>query len=745
MPVARISRREFLARTGRAGGLVVAIGLGAGCSRESGHVPTADSDGLQANLYVNVRRDGGVEIVCHRSEMGQGIRTSLAQVIADELEADWERIELRQAQGDERYASQNTDGSTSIRTQFDVLRTAGATARDLLIAAAASTWDVPAAECIARAHAVHHAASGRSAAYGELVDVAAGLPLPDTATFKDAADYRYIGKPMRSIDAMALTTGTAVYGIDATVPGMLYASIERSPVLGGSVADLDDTAAREVAGVVDVIRMPATTSPPVYNILNGVAVLATNTWAAEQGRKALQIEWQSGDNASYDSDAYRERLIETVRRPGTVVLNRGDADIDTPSVHEAVYYAPHLGHAPMEPPAALAVVEGGRCEVWACTQHPVQAQRTVAATLGIDVDDVTVNVTLLGGAFGRKSKPDFIAEAAYLARESGQPVRVTWTREDDLRHGYLHSVSAQYYRAGQDEDGRTVSWLQRSAFPSITSTFAADVARPGNDSFDLGATDAPWDVPNRRIEAGEARAHVRIGWLRSVYNIFHAFGASSFVDELAHVKGQEPKAHLLDMIGPDRRIDPTEFDASYGNYSQPLEQHPIDTGRLRAVIEKVAELADWGRELPPGRGLGIAAHRSFLSYVGVVAEVTVDDAGKLQVDRIWSVIDAGRVVNPDRVRAQLEGAAIFGMSLAIHGELTASGGAVVQGNFDRYPVIRMNEAPATIDTFIMPSDAPPGGVGEPGVPPVAPAICNALFAATGERVRDLPLRNAGYA
>jgi isoquinoline 1-oxidoreductase beta subunit len=743
----KISRREFMKRTGQAGGgLVFALTFASACQPNEVAVgPAAKATASVApNVYVNIRNDGIVEIYCHRSEMGQGIRTSLPQVIADELEADWDKVEVIQAIGHEKYGDQNTDGSTSIRNHFDLLRNAGATGRDMMIAAAAVMWAVPADECVAREHAVHHEGSGKSAGYGELVETANGMPQPESAEFKAREDYRYIGKPMDTIDGLDFTTGRAKYGTDTVLPNMLYASIERCPAFGGTVTSFDDAAARAVAGVLNVIRMPEPTSPPLFNIQGGIAVLAENTWSASEGRKALQIQWDRGVNAEHESQAYKEDLIASASAPGATVLTRGDADSETHSQHEAIYYTPYLAQAPMEPPAATAIVnEDGSCEVWAATQDPQTARATVAETLGIEKEQVTMNVTLLGGGFGRKSKPDFIAEAAWLARETGRPVMVAWSREDDIRHGYFHSVSAQYFRAGMDADGTTQSWLQRSSFPSIASTFAPDVTGPSGFELDLGLLDAPWNVPNMRIETCDAKAHLRIGWLRSVCNVFHAFGACSFVDELAHTKGQDPKEHLLEMIGPARKIDPANDEAKYTNYGHDLAKHPVDTGRLSAVAEKVADMASWGRELPEGHGLGIAVHRSFVSYVAAVAEVSVDEQGKLIVHELWIAIDAGIVVNPDRVHSQLEGAGIFGMSLALHGEITTENGGVVEGNFDTYPMIRMSEAPAEIHSHIMESDAPPGGVGEPCVPPVAPAIVNAYFAASGKRVRELPLRNAG--
>ena len=741
----KISRREFLQRTGIAGGgLVFAVTLTSGCQ------PSATSDGAASvapNVYVNIRDDNVVEIYCHRSEMGQGIRTSLPQVIADELEADWDRIELLQAPGDEKYGDQNTDGSTSIRKHFDVLRTAGASARETLIAAAAATWGVPAAELVAREHAVHHETSGRSASYGELVAAAAEIEVPEELTFKDSADYRYIGEPMDLIDGFDMTTGAAMYGTDTVLPGMLHASIERCPVVGGTVKSLDDSAVLSVAGVEQVIRMPDGTSPPFYNPLGGVAVLASNSWSAQRGREALAIEWDKGLNADYDSETYRNQLVETSHTDGKTVLNRGDINAafeSAASLHEADYYAPHLSHAPMEPPAATAMMhDDGGCEVWTCSQDPQSVQDTIAGLLGIEKSQVRVNVTLLGGAFGRKSKADFSAEAAWLAKETGRPVKVTWSREDDIRHGYYHSVSAQYLKAGLDSEGNTKAWLHRSVFPSISSTFSAEATGPGGFELGLGMIDNPFAIPNMRLESGDAKAHVRIGWLRSVCNVYHAFAVCGFADELAHLAGEDPREYLLRLAGPPRMVNPADDGAEYANYGQGLETHPIDTGRYAAVVEKVAAMAGWGRELPDGHGLGIAVHRSFLSTVGTVAEVRVDSAGKLHVEELWTTIDAGLVVNPDRVASQMEGAGIFGMSLALHGEITAKEGGIVQGNYDTYPVIRMSEAPKAIHAHIMDVDAPPGGVGEPGVPPVAPAIVNAYFAATGKRIRELPLRKAG--
>ena len=743
--VSRINRRDFLRTTGYAGGgLIIGTSLAA-CSQSA---KLAGGD-FAPNVYVHLKENGDVDIVCHRSEMGQGIRTGLPQVIADEMEADWDRINVLQATGDKKYGDQNTDGSTSIRNHFDMLRNAGATAKYMLVAAAAAHWDVAVEECEARDHAVHHAASGQSLGYGELAGEAALIAVPENVEFKSPSDYRYIGKPMDLLDGRDLTTGAGMFGIDTVLPGMLYASIERCPAVGGTVVSVDDAAARAIAGVVDVLRLADVTAPWVFKPLGGVAVVAKDTWSAMKGREALNVEWDMGANAEYDSKSYRESLTTAAKNAGNVMLNRGDVDsafVDAEKTMQASYYAPHLSQAPMEPPAATAVIrEDGSCEAWACTQDPQTAQGVVAGILGLEPEQVTINVTLLGGGFGRKSKPDFIAEAAWLAKETGKPVKVTWSREDDIRHGYLHAVSSQYLKAGLDSEGNAVGWMHRTAFPSIMQTFDPSVEGPAPMELGLGFIDNPYNVPNMRLESGKAKAHLRIGWLRSVCNVYHAFASCCFADELAQLAGKDSKDFLIDLIGPDRHVNPADDGAEYGNYGLDISDHPIDTARFKAVLEKAASMADWGRAMPEGRGLGIAVHRSFLAYVASVAEVSVDAEGNPRVEELWSVIDAGTVVNPDRVRSQLEGAGIFGMSLALHGEITAEGGAVVQGNFDTYPVVRMNESPTAINVHVMESGAKPGGVGEPGVPPVAPAICNAIFAATGKRVRELPLRNVNLA
>jgi isoquinoline 1-oxidoreductase beta subunit len=740
-----MSRRAFLRGLLGAGGLVLGVQLlGPTVVLADGEEGDEGEASWAPSAWLAIAPDGAVTIWAHRSEMGTGIRTSLPMVVAEELEADWERVEIVQAPGDEAtYGSQNTDGSRSVRKFFQVMRVAGATARTMLEQAAALTWGVQVAECKAQNHLVVHVPSGRTLAFGALVENAKHIPVPqpETLTYKPREAYRYVGKPVPITDLRAIVDGSAVFGMDASVPGMKLAAIARCPVLGGGPKSVDSKAAEALPGVEGVVTLAPFSPPHGFQALGGVAVIASNTWAALKGRDLLEIEWELGDNASYDSSAFRETLLETAAKPGAVIREHGDvatAMKTAATVHTADYYVPHLAHASMEPPCAVATTTADACEVWAPTQHPQAARDTLAQVLKLPVEQVTVHVTLLGGGFGRKSKPDYIVEAALLSREVGAPVKVVWSREDDIRHDYFHTVAAVRMQAGLDKGGQPNAWLQRTVFPTIFSTFAAGANQGSPMELGMGFTDVPYDVPNLRCEVGQADAHVRIGWLRSVAHIYHAFAISSFVDELAHLAGKDPRGYHQQLLGADRHIALGEG-VAYDNHSEPLEKYPIDTARLRAVTDLVAEKAGWGRDLPAGHGLGIAAHRSFLSYVAVVAEVAVDDAGALTIPRVDIALDCGLVVNPDRVRAQMEGCVVFGTSLALMGEITASEGRIRQSNFHDYPVARIHDAPREIHVHLLESDAPPAGVGEPGVPPVAPALTNAIFAATGKRIRRLPI------
>jgi isoquinoline 1-oxidoreductase beta subunit len=735
-----LTRRSFLGSVFSAGAFVLSARLlPMEALASSGAETNAANAAWNPSVYLGIETDGRVIVVAHRSEMGTGIRTALPMIVADELDADWARVKVEQALGDTKYGSQNTDGSCSIRDFADAMRDAGATARMMLEAAAAAKWGVPVAECKAQNHQVAHLPSNRKLGYGELAVLAAQQPVPkkEELKYKPASEYRYIGKDVPMVDRDDICAGRGTFGFDARMPGMVYASIERSPVLGGKLKSFDDQETRKVAGVQQTVVIPGFKPPHGFQALGGVAVIADNTWSAMKGREALKVEWDAGGNASYNSPAYKQALLETVRKPQKVARNVGDVDAEFAKggkTHEAEYYVPHLSHAPMEPPAAVAEFKDGKVVVHAATQNPQAVQDTVAGALGINKKDVQCHVTLLGGGFGRKSKPDYVAEAALLSKAVGKPVKVSWSREDDIRFDYYHTVSAMYVKAAVDDKGKPTAWLQRCAFPTLMSMFSPTANAASGGELGMGWTNLPFDIPNHRAENGPAQNHLRIGWLRSVANIQHAFAIHSFVDELARLAKRDPVEYLLDVLGKARMID-------LGQRSPLAAKYPLDTGRLRNVIELAAERSGWAKKKPAkGRALGIAAHWSFLTYVAAVVEVEVDGTGRVRIPRVDYAVDAGRVINPDRVKAQFEGAAVFGASIALMNEITASAGVVQQSNFHDYQVARINEAPIETRVHLVQSDAPPAGVGEPGVPPIPPAICNAIFAATGKRVRDLPIK-----
>jgi isoquinoline 1-oxidoreductase beta subunit len=733
--IRQVSRRDFL-KTGSV--LVVGVSL-FGCGKEKipGLAKPLTIESWSPDVYVSFDAAGTAFIISHRSEMGQGIRTGLPAVLADEMEADWSRVKVEQATGDAKYGNQNTDGSWSVRGFMQRMREAGATVRLMLEQSAAQQWGVDVAECKASFHTVVHEPSGRVLDYKDLVAGAAELPVPapEFITLKSPDQFRYIGKPLPIVDMHNMTHGAAMYGADTRIPGMKYAAIARPPVVFGRVKSYNADQALAIAGVEQVIELPAAEAPALFQPLGGIAVIASNSWAALRGRDLLSIEWDDGANADYNSVAYKQALLETVRRPGTPLRTEGDpnAALDSAAVTvEAEYYAPLLAHASMEPPAAVASVTADFCEIWAPSQDPQSLIPMAEKVTGLKPEQIRVNVTLLGGAFGRKSKCDFIEEAVLLSKITGTPVLVQWSREDDIRHDYYHSVSAQSLAAGLDGNGAVTSWRHRLAYPSIMSTFDASVNQAGAMEAGMGALNLPYAISNVSVETGEAESKVRIGWLRSVCNIFQSFGVNSFTDEIARARGLDPKDNLLDLLGPDRTLDLSGFGVEL------TENYPFETGRLRQVINLVAEKAGWGRSLPAGHGLGIAAQYSFLSYVAAVVEVAVEADGSWSVPRVDIAIDCGQFVNPDRVRSQQEGAVIFGLSLARDSEITADNGRIVQGNFNDYRVLRIGMTPKT-QVHLVESQAPPAGAGEPGVPPIAPALANAIFAATGKRFRELPL------
>lgn len=732
--IAKVDRRGFLRNVFSAGAVIIGARFA-----PADYASTA----WQPSVFLGLNPDGSVVIVAHRSEMGTGARTALPMLLADELEADWKRVRVEQALGNEKYGSQNTDGSCSVRDFYDTIRDAGATARLMLERAAAAKWKVPAEECQARLHTVVHTKSGKKAGFGELAALAKAQAVPKKAElkWKSPADYRYVGKDFPTLDRDDLCAGRGTFGMDAKVPGMVYASIERSPVYGGKFKSFDDADAKKVKGVLRTATIDAFKPPHNFQAMGGVAVIGDSTWSAIQGRKKLKVDWDLGPHAGYDSDAYKTELRNTARQPGKVVRNIGNVDQAFAAggkTIEAEYYVPLLSHAPMEPPAAIAEWKDGKVTAWANTQNPQAVQEAVAGAMGIKKEDVTCHVTLLGGGFGRKSKPDYVCEAALLSKQVGKPVKVVWTREEDIKFDFYHAVSAMYMKATVDAKGKPTAWLQRSVFPSIGSTFD-HTARYGMPlEMGMGWNDIPYQIANHRAENGPAENHVRIGWMRAVANIYHAFGVHSFADELAAAAGRDRVEYLLDLIGPGEKRDIKPEGMDYWNNGKPIADFPYDTARLRRVLELVAEKSGWGKK----KNLGVAVHRSFLSYVAAVVEVDVDSQGRVKIPAVHIAADAGTIIYPERVLAQFEGAAVFGTSIAMMGEITAKNGRIEQSNFNNYQVARMADAPLKTHVHMVASTEKPAGVGEPGVPPIAPAICNAIFAATGKRVRDLPVRKA---
>jgi len=737
--VQMLDRRGFVGTVLSASALVLGVSIR---PTEASAAPTA----WQPSVYLGFDSDGTIVIMAHRSEMGTSSRTTLPMMLADELEADWKKVRVEQALGDEKYGSQNTDGSCSVRDFGQAMHKAGATARTMFERAAAQKWGCQPGDVAASQSKVVNGKTKQSLTYAELLPIAAKLEVPKEheLRMKTPDQYKLIGKKVPMLDEHNIVMGKATFGMDAKVPGMLYAMVERPPVYGSKVKSFDNTAALQVKGVTQTIELPMFKQPHMFQQLGGVAVLGDSTWAVMQGRKKLKIDWEQSPHDSYSTADEKKSLLASVLKPGKVVRNRGDVDAafaKSAKTHEANYYAPLLSHAPMEPPVAVAEFKDGKLETWCPTQNPQAVQDAVAAALGIKKTDVICHVTLLGGGFGRKSKPDYVVEAALLSKATGKPVKVVWTREDDIKFDYYHTVSGMHMKAGMDADGKLNSWLFRSAFPPIASTFAPGMQYGAEFEVGMGLNELPYDIPNIRGENCPAPNHLRLGWMRAVAHVYHAFGIHSFLDELAVLNNSDYATYVLKALGSDRNVDLSKDGVKPWNNGQSIETFPISTGRLRRVLELAVEQSGYAKKKSTkNHGFGIAAHRSFLSYIASVVEVEVDNNGKVTIPNVWMVADCGTVVNPDRVVSQLEGAAVFGVSVAMLGEISAANGRVQQSNFNDYPVARLSESPRNIHVHIVPSKEPAAGVGEPGVPAVVPALTNAIFAATGKRVRELPVR-----
>ncbi|MGE3231677.1 MAG: molybdopterin cofactor-binding domain-containing protein, partial [Hyphomicrobium sp.] len=757
--IENVSRRKFLGGALAASGFVLAVSVPRAEALEPLKPYPTGGEGMphgygRANdphVYVAIAKDGAVKIIAHRSEMGTGVRTSLPLIVADEMEADWSRVGVVQAPGDEPlYGNQDTDGSRSMRHFIQSMRECGAAMRQMLEQAAAATWGVDVKLCRAKAHFVvlldeTGKETGKKLGFGELAQAAMALPVPprESLLFKTPDEFTYMRKgEAKIVDLRDITMGKAVYGADVRLPGMKFAAMARPGVLGGKIKSFDASAAKAVPGVEAVYEIAGVYDVPrKFAQLGGIAVVADTTFAAMQGRDALQIEWDDGPNASYDTEAFFKAMSATAAEPGKVIRNQGDFDAAlkaAKSTFTGEYHMQHLVQAAMEPLVCVAQIKDGKAELWAPVQSPYGAREDVAKALGLKLEDVTVHVTLLGGGFGRKSKWDFMIEAALISQKlGGAPVLLQWSREDDMRHAFYHTVSVERIDMAFDEAGKATGFRHRTVAPSIISTFAPDSGYQFPIEYGMGFVNTPFDVPNVRCENGQAMAHTRIGWYRSVSNIPRVFAVQSAVCEAAHQLGKDPKDFLIELIGPDRTIDPkaSGYPEDFWNYGDPYPDFPIETGRLVNVVRIAAEKAGWGKTLPKGEGLGIAAHRAWGTYVATVVHTKIADDGTITVPHAVTALDCGFYVNPERIRSQIEGAAVMGMSHALYSGITFKNGAVEQSNFSDYTIATMKNFPKHVEVHIV--EPKPGqhatGIGEPGLPPFAPALANAVFAATGKR------------
>lgn len=720
-----VSRRQFLKGSALGTGLLLGAHL-------PGKAMTSPNGDFSPNAFVHIAPNNTISIIVARSEMGQGVRTSMAMLVAEELDVPMESIKVVQGTGDAKYGDQNTDGSTSVRTQFTTLREAGAAAREMLIAAAAGKWGTEASSLKTK-HGDVMDAKGKRLSYGKLAGAAAALEVPKKPKLKNKDAFKLIGKALTHVDTPDLVMGKGTFGIDVQFENMLVATILRCPVKGGKLKSHNAEKALAVKGVVKVV--PIEPLGPPSNNPGGLAVLAENTWAAIKGRKALIAEWVEGENAKDNSKALRERMTKEIESGmGQPFREEGDVGSAQGTAHSAQYYAPLLAHSPMEKPNATVHIKGDSVEVWTPSQHPQWVRGEVAKTLGLDPAKVTINVTLLGGGFGRKSKPDFSIEAAQVAKASGHdgPVKLVWTREDEIQFGFYRSPSVQKIEVKLADNNMPNAWHHRTCFPSIMSTFqpGAKMAQPWEIA--QSASQVPWEMEHIKVEALPALAPVRIGWMRSVHHTFHSWAINSFVDELATKAGRDPIDYQLAMIGKDR--------VQANNDHEKKDPFKLETGRLSKAIKEVRRISKWdSRKSGKDKAYGFAAQYSFYSYVAMVAEVSMHD-GKPKADRFWVAVDCGTIVNPDTVKAQIEGGIVFGIS-TLMSELTIENGRVQQSNFDTYQMPRHPSAPV-VEISLMDSDARPTGIGEPPVPPVAPAICNAIYAATGKRIYELPIEMA---
>ena len=700
-----VTRRDFLTAGAAAGaGLIIGFNLP--------HRSSSNGDTFSPNAYLRITPDNKVTIVVARSEMGQGVRTALPMILAEELEADWKQIEIEQAGASTLFGDQTTGGSASVRTTWDPMRKAGAAAREMLISAAALTWGVGRATCTAANGAVVHTPTNRRLTFGELASKASTLPIPTDVALKQSKDYKIVGQRLPRLDTPSKVRGQATFGIDFRLPGMKHALLARCPVIGGKVASFNDNESKKVPGVTFVGKIGD----------SAVAVVAGSVWSAMEGRRVLNITWDEGANKDLDDAVIADSLKKAASNKPVSLYAAGDVSKVSGRLISAEYNLPFMAHAPMEPGNCTAHFQGSKCELWAPTQVPQDCRDSVAQAIGLDPDQVKVNVTLMGGGFGRRLEHDYAVEAALVSKAIQAPVKVLWTREDDMRFSTYRPASLHQLSAKLDGSGFPAAFTHRLISPSI----AAQKGQPLLNGADPDLADEAalvYGLPNVSLEYVPSETPVPLGWMRSVYALQAAFASECFIDELAAAAGKDPLDYRLHMLAKDQDI--------------PYFSTIWHTARMRAVLQLAAEKAEWRKPLPAGRFRGLACFACFSSYVAEVVEISMEDNAP-HVHRVVAAVDCGQVINPAIVEQQIQGGVVFALGNALRARITINKGGVVQGNFGEYAPVRMNEAPS-VEVYAVASTESPTGIGEPSVPPLAPALCNAIYAATKKRTRSLPI------